>query len=633
MASCLRMWSYCLFVLIKLSLVFIHLNGFTNPTDYSHTTEIISGDILKVDHHTSWVFKPTFPTQSITISYLAYGLPIYLFSLFTVDSVYKLEYFQILIKSWVFLLSLLLDYFYYKTSFYMKCSSMSMFLYATYYITYTVAFKPSLLVFETLIFSCLIYFSLYFSVLIQEKRTISGLIPNFIGVLVSIGIFTNISFLYTGLWLFLWPCFWVITRDTRYKLFQLLSFVNQVLVSFILTSLLITTIDSIYFKQLTITYGEQTCHNNLIPSLISSYLVSLLRIRLCVSGRFIFIPYNAVQYYFDKSTEAHNTPTNAIYNILGFSTLFGPVLWLFSYSTYKILTRTRTHLKNLAKLNEQPVVSRIYWIFKIYQFGLILNVLILFVFNFTRAYYNPFALTPLHLPLFLVCGYSLQYYMSKRLRCFFWLAWLIFNSALFVYYGTLYEAGVTKSLATIQSSFINKITGREDCKVSLLPCLECSSTAPCQYNIFYSHTTQPPRHFLLWPETYRSYNVTLSWEREGSLEVLKSKLGQMKEKCKKSQCSILLVTLAADNFESDLHLGKPIAEVFPHFGQGAFGQQIDSFFLSIGVPAKKGNKYNTLDAIRGIFNFLNRERGSLSDKLTYLVEAWRHAFSLRIHQA
>ena len=627
------MWYYALFVIIKFSLIFIHLNGFTNPTDYSHTTEVIAGNILKVDHHTSWVFKPTFPTQSITISYLAYGLPIYLFSLFTGDSVYRIEYFQILMKSWVFLISLLLDYFYYKASFYMKCSAMSMFLYATYYITYTVAFKPSLLLFETLVFSCLIYFSLHFSVLIQEKRKISSYIPNLIGVLISVGIFTNVSFLYTGLWMFLWPCFWVISRDTRYKLFQVLSFVNQVLVSFILASLLITVIDSIYFKQLTISYGEETCKNNLIPSLVSSYLVSLLRVRLCVSGRFILIPYNAIQYYFDKSTEAHNTPTNAIYNLLGFSTVFGPILLLFSYSTYKIFNRTRSHLKTLAKLEKQPIVSRIYWIFKIYQFGLIINILILFIFNFTRAYYNPFSLTPLCLPLFLVCGYALQYYMSKKLRNLFWLAWFLFNSVLFVYYGALYEAGVTKSLSAIQRHFIDKITGHEDCKVSLLPCLQCSSTAPCQYNIFYSHTTQPPFHFLLWPQTYRSYNVTLSWESEGNLEVVKSKIGQMKEKCKKSQCSILLVTLAADNFEADLHLGNPITEVFPHFGQGTFGQQIDKFLLRIGVPVKKGNKYKALDVIRGLFNYFTGEGGSFSDKLSYVIEAWRQAFSLRIHQA
>ena len=626
------MWSYGLFVIIKFSLIFINLNGYTNPTDYSHTTEIIAGDILKVEHHTSWVFKPTIPTQSITISYLAYGLPIYLFSLFSVDFVYKLEHFQIIMKAWVFLLSLLVDYFYYRASIYMKCSYMTMFLYATHYITYTVAFKPSLLLFQTLIFSSLIYLSLHFSVLIQEKRNISSLIPNFIGVLISVGLFTNISFLYTGLWLFLWPCFWVISRDTRYKLFQLLSFVNQVLVSFILTSLLITVIDSIYFKQLSISLGKQTCTNNLIPSLISNFLVSLLRIHLCVSGRFILVPYNAIQYYFDKSTEAHYTPTNPIYNILGFSTVFGPVLLLFSYSTYKIFNRTRSHLKTLSKVDKHPIVSRIYWIFKIYQFGLIINILILFVFNFSRAYYNPFSLTPLYLPLFLVCGYALQYYMSKKLRILFWLAWFLFNATLFVYYGVLYEAGVTKSLSTIQRSFIDKITGREDCKVSLLPCLECSSTAPCQYNIFYSHTTQPPRHFLLWPQTYRSYNMTLSWEMEGSLEVVKSKIGQMKEKCEKSQCSILLVSLAADNFESVLHLGKPITEVFPHIGQGAFGQQIDKFLLLIGVSGKEGERHTPLDIIRGIVYYVTQGRGSLPYKLNYMVEALRQAFSLRIHQ-
>ena len=57
------MLAYILFVLIKFSLIFVHFHGLTDPTDYSQTTEIVAGDILKVNHHTSWVFKPTFPTK------------------------------------------------------------------------------------------------------------------------------------------------------------------------------------------------------------------------------------------------------------------------------------------------------------------------------------------------------------------------------------------------------------------------------------------------------------------------------------------------------------------------------------------------------------------------------------------
>ncbi|KAI6654255.1 SMP3-like protein [Oopsacas minuta] len=539
---------------------------------------------------------------------------------------------KIVIKAWVFFLSLIVDYFYYKTSYYMKCYSMSMFLFATYYVTYTVAYKPSLLIFENLIFSSLIYLSIYFSVLFQENRNISTLIPSTIGVLISIGIFTNVSFMFTGLWLFIWPCIWVMTRNSRYKLFQLLSFINLVLVSFILTSFAISIIDSIYFKQLTISLNQQRCPKNLIPGLISSYMSSFLRIHLCVSGRFILTPYNAIQYYFDKSTAAHTTPTNALYNIFGFVTVFGPIITLFSYSSYKILCRAYSKWVALARIQKPPLLSRIYWIFKIYQFGLILNVMVIFFFNFTRAYYAPFSLAPLFLPMFLVCGYSLEYYMSKKLRYIFWTAWLMFNATLLVYYGTLHEAGVTKSLSTIQHSIIDKIKGSEDCKTSLLPCLTCTSASPCHYHIFYSHTMQPPEHFLLWPHMYRSYNFTLSWENEGNIQVLKSKIGQMKEKCTKSQCSILLVSLAPDNLGEELHLGTPLNTIFPHFGKGTIPQQFDRFMKDIIVPVK-GEPQTTFNIIKGFFNYFTSNKMTILGKLNSIIATGRRAFSLRIYQA
>ena len=557
------MLAYILFVLIKFSLIFVHFHGLTDPTDYSQTTEIVAGDILKVNHHTSWVFKPTFPTKSITVSYLSYGLPIYVFSLFTTDYVYKLEYFQITLKAWVFLMSLLLDYLYYTTCYYMKCCSMSMLLYATYYVTYTIAFKPSLLIFENVIFSALIALSLYYSVLCQEQRPISSMIPKTMGVLISIGIFTNISFLYTGFWLFLWPCIWVMTRNTRYKLIQLLSFINNVLVSFIVTSLTITTIDSIYFKQLTISLNQHTCSNNLMPNLLYRYLYSFLGIRLCVSGRFVLTPYNAIQYYFDKSTAAHVTPTNPLYNLLGFTTAFGPVIFLFSYSAFKILRRAYLQWRSKSSLQIPKPTSRIYWIFKIFQLGMIMNITLLSLFSFTRAYYAPFSLSTLILPISLISGYALEYYMSKRLRNLFWIFWIIFNATSLVYYGMLHEAGVSKSLFAVQHSIVDKMKGSEDCKTSLLPCLTCVSDSPCHYHIFYSHTIQPPEHFLLWPQRSRSFNITMSWESEGSIEALSNKLGLIKDKCPKSHCSILLVSLSADNLGQKLYLGTPIVDVFP----------------------------------------------------------------------
>ena len=625
------MLAYILFVLIKFSLIFVHFHGLTDPTDYSHTTEIIAGDILRVNHHTSWVFKATFPTRSITISYLAYGLPVYLFSQFTRDYVYNLEYFQIILKAWVFLISLFLDYLYYTTCYYMKCYSMSMLLYATYYVTYTIAFKPSLLIFENVIFSALIALSLCYSVLCQENRPISTMIPKTMGVLISIGIFTNISFLYTGFWLFLWPCIWLMTRKTRYKLFQLLSFINNVLVSFIVTSITISTIDSIYFKQLSVSFNQQTCSNNLIPSFISRYLNSFLSIGLCVSGRFILTPYNAIQYHFDTSTAAHLTPTNPLYNLLGFTTALGPIIFIFSYSSIKILRRSYSHWKARSSLMVPELTSRIYWIFKIFQFGLIINISVLSGFFFTRAYFAPFSLSTLILPISLISGYALQYYMSKKLRYLFWLFWITFNATSLVYYGLLHEAGVSKSLFAIQHSIIDKMKGSEDCETSLLPCLHCVSDSPCHYHILYSHTIQPPEHFLLWPQISRSFNITMSWESEGNIEALSSKIGLIKDKCPKTHCSILLVSLAADNLGPKLHLGKPIVDMFPHFGKGMIFKQLDKFFLDMELVST-GHR-SSLDVIQGFFNYFVYKQGSLQDKLKLMLETGRQAFSLRIYQA
>ena len=626
------MLAYILFVLIKFSLIFVNFHGLTDPTDYSQTTEIIAGDLLKVNHHTSWVFQPTFATKSITISYLAYGLPVYLFSQFTTDYVYKLEYFQIILKAWVFFLSLLLDYFYYTTCYYMKCYSMSMLLYATYYVTYTIAFKPSLLIFENVIFSALISLSLCYSVLCQEKSPTSTLIPKKMGVLISMGIFTNISFLYTGFWLFLWPCIWVMTRNARYKLFQLLSFVNNVLVSFIVTSLAISTIDSIYFKQLSISFKQETCSNNLIPSLISRYLYSFLSIRLCVSGRFILTPYNAIQYYFDQSTSAHDTPTNPLYNLLGFMTSFGPIICLFSYSALKILRRSYSNWKARSSSQVPKLTSRIYWIFKIFQIGLIFNITVLSVFFFTRAYFAPFSLSTLILPISLLSGYALEYYMSKKLRYLFWFFWIIFNATSLVYYGLLHEAGVSKSLFAIQHSIIDKMKGSEDCKTSLLPCLTCVSDSPCHYHILYSHTMQPPEHFLLWPQISRSFNITMSWENEGNIDALTSKIGQIKDKCPKSHCSVLLVSLSADNIGPKLYLGSPIVDVFPHFGKGVIFEQLDKFYLDMKV-VPTGQRRSFLNVIQGFFNYFVYKQGSLQSKLKLMLETGHKAFSLRIYQA
>ena len=498
-----------IFLCINLLTVFLPQPGYIHPDEFFQSTEIVAGDILKVNHFRAWEFEDSMPVRSIVFPYIVTGPSILALKLMNSTDYFNFEISPFKLIILTRLPIALISITGYKAtdklaSVFGVNTYLSKILWSTSYVTWTYFTRTFSNSVEAVLFAVILLLILCSpetkhtletvksckSLEVEEessdldtdcsedenvkekqedtercirnekyKQTMGrGL---FLGILIIAGFFNRPTFL---VFVFVPLIFWLFNVKTMYNwksYFRLYDLILSLSIGACISFLVFVMVDTLYFS-------PNIC-NDLLESfdLIIDQKVSTISFLLLIkkiSSKVVVTPWNFILYNVNTENLAehglHPRYTHLLVNLpLLTGPLFFPILFM-SVVTFIGIHKT-------VKSNHHQYPNMI-WV----TLMMLVPVITLSIF----PHQEPRFLIPL-LPVLIVLGARVVKAMSPAIFSFYVL-WGLFNFLLVLTYGFLHQSALIPSMSIYQET------------------ISRSHPATIKHAIFYK-TYPPPRHLLL----------------------------------------------------------------------------------------------------------------------------------------
>ena len=468
----------------------------------------ISGDVFQTHVTRTWEFNSTFPLRSVVIPKLIFQPVFQIIKLLSDSGIITLTGWIIFSSARFIMaiLSLWLDFCVYRMLRYIKKGyEEGLVLIASSYVTLTFQCHTFTNSFESLLFVSLIYiiFSSSFHILgtnrnnssrkksklVVYKKTdeidrltksamkgtrLSCFSCILFGMISVAGIYNRPTFVIFSFLPTLWWLSMVIRHSGSLK--TVLVYSLLIIFSAMFTSVMFTSIDSLYFNSISV-IDRLSDISYCLPFSVST----IQCLKTFISNHFVFTPWNFVQY----NTRGHNLAEHGLHPFylhfcVNMPLLFGPLmfylLWSLPVCLNNILISIRKKIlwgqnfinSSNSSTDDTAIISRLPLV--VFILG---TILIFSIF----PHQEPRFLIPL-LPLMIL----LVSLSGKPFDKIFSTAFIIFNVLLTVVFGFLHQGGLIPCILKLQASYSTHQI-QEDSDVS--------------YNFIFSHTYMPPKFPLL----------------------------------------------------------------------------------------------------------------------------------------
>lgn len=491
---------YLFLVILRIYLTISPEFGYIQPDEFFQSTEPIAGDVFQTKVYLPWEFNTTFPLRNIAFPHLI-SWPV--FSLIKSFDLSDCSWLLLVAPRLVItLMSFICDWCLYKICINCKTKPIGpLLIFSSSYITLTYLTRTFSNSIETILLSLLVM-NVVKSIDVKPKSELFSN-TNSIGIVLALGFFNRPTFLAFA---FVPIIFWLISNTkSPIQSFFIRGF--SLAPSFIITSIILSLTDTLYFSDLNI--------NDIIELISKNHWEQLFK-------TIVLTPLNFAKYNLRTSNlEKHGLHPPYFHLLVSIPFNFS-LMGILAY--YDLIKSTmNTFRRKIINENKYKILLTLTFIIPVVGLSLV-------------PHQEPRFLIALILPLSLLYGNKLL--SSKLLMTI----WILFNLFLTVFYGFIHQAGVTKGLFTLNDMIANEN----------------------EAHLIFSRMYLPPRYLLNIKSSSNNIHIyDLSIE---PLTQLKNTLSQLKNakniyllapNCISNQINSLFTDFKVQN--------KLISQFFPHF--------------------------------------------------------------------